>query len=97
MVKLKIISNQEGITDSIKSAIYAEIKRLEIGLNRTNREIEKFEKEYKISSEVFLKEFTAEDLNGGDEEYIRWMGELEIRKRIVKELEELKDIEYVVN
>lgn len=97
MVKLKIISDKEDITEAIKSAIYAEIKRLEIGLNRTNKEIKRFEEEYKISSEIFLKKFTAEDLKGGDEEYISWMGELEMRKRIIDELEELKDIEYVAD
>ncbi|MCF6158713.1 MAG: hypothetical protein E3K32_09110 [wastewater metagenome] len=96
MVKLKIISDkQEDITEIIKSAISAEIKRLEIGLNRTNREIKGFEERYKVPSEKFLKEFTAEDLQGGDDEYIRWTGELKIRDKILDELKKLKDIEYV--
>ena len=97
MVKLKIISDEEDVTDVIKSAISAEIKRLEIGLNRTNREIKRFEDEYKVSSEVFLKEIAAEDLKGGDDEYIRWAGELKIKDRILDELKKLKDIEYVAN
>ena len=97
MVKLKIISDKEDITDVIKSAISAEIKRLEIGLNRTNREIKSFEDEYKVSSEVFFKEIAAEDLKGGDDEYIRWAGELKIKDRILDELKKLKDIEYVAN
>jgi hypothetical protein len=97
MVKLKIISDKEDVTDVIKSAISAEIKRLEIGLNRTNREIKRFEEDYKVSSKVFLKEFTAEDLKGGDDEYIRWAGELKIKDRILDELKKLKDIEYVAN
>jgi hypothetical protein len=91
MVKLKIISDKEDVTDVIKSAISAEIKRLEIGLNRTNREIKRFEDEYKVSSEVFLKEIAAEDLKGGDDEYIRWAGELKIKDRILDELKKLKD------
>lgn len=96
MVKLKIISDKkEDIIDIIKSAISAEIKRLEIGLNRTNREIKEFEESYKMPSEKFLKEFTAEDLKDGDDEYIRWTGELKIRDRILDELKKLKDIEYV--
>ena len=97
MVKLKIVSDKGDVTDTIKSAISSEIKRIEIGLNKTNREIKKFEDEYKISSEIFLKEFTAEDLKGGDDEYIRWVGELKIRDRILDELKKLKDIEYVAN
>ena len=39
MVKLRIISDKEDVTDVIKSAISAEIKRLEIGLNRSNSSI----------------------------------------------------------
>jgi len=41
MTKLQIISDKEGTTDIIKSAISAEIKRLEVGLNKTNKEIKK--------------------------------------------------------
>ena len=91
MVKLKIISDEEDVTDVIKSAISAEIKRLEIGLNRTNREIKRFEDEYKVSSKVFLNKIAAEDLKGGDDEYIRWAGELKIKDRILDELKKLKD------
>ncbi len=97
MGKLKIISDKEEIPDIIKSAIFAEIKRMEVGLNKTKKEIKRFEEEYKIPSEVFLKEFTAEDLKGGDDEYIRWAGELKIRERILEDLKRLKDIEYVSN
>ncbi len=97
MTRLKIITDKEDVTDIIKLAISSEIKRLEIGLNRTNNEIKKFEEKYGVSSEIFLKKFTAEDLTGGDDEYIRWTGELKIRDRILEELGKLKDIEYVAN
>ena len=39
MTKLKIISDKEDAADIIKSAISAEIKRLEVGLNKTKKEI----------------------------------------------------------
>ncbi len=97
MGKLKIISDKEDISDIVKSAILAEIKRLEVGLNKTNKEIRSFEEEYKILSEVFFKKITAEDLRGDDDEYIRWAGELKIRERILEDLKRLKDIEYVSN
>jgi hypothetical protein len=97
MRKVKIISDKEGTTDIIKSAISAEIKRLELGLNKTKKEIKKFEEKYNIPSENFLKEFVAEDLKGGDDEYIRWSGELKIRDKILEDLKKLKDIEYVAN
>ena len=97
MIKVKIISEREDVTDIIKIAISSEIKRLEIGLNRTNKEIKKFEEKYRTFSEMFVKEYTSEDLTGGDDEYIMWSGELKLRDSILEEIEKLKDIEYVAN
>jgi hypothetical protein len=48
-----------------------------------------------VDSETFLRRYTAEDLSGQDEEYIRWAGELRIRERILEDLGKLKEIEYV--
>jgi len=92
VAKLKIVYEEENVTDVIKSAIDAEIKRLEVGLNKTNKEIKKFENKYVISSEDFLKKITADDLQGGDYDYVKWSGELKLRERILEDLKKLKDI-----
>ncbi|MBM4053869.1 MAG: hypothetical protein FJ264_04175 [Planctomycetes bacterium] len=98
MIKLQIQSDKEdGVVDIIRAAISAEIKRLEIGLSKTNMQIEKFETEYDVSSEVFQKEFSAEDLKKGDREYIEWAGELKIREKVMEDLRKLKEIEYVAH
>lgn len=98
MIKLQIQSDKEdGVIDIIRAAISAEIKRLEIGLNRTTKQIEKFETEYNVTSEVFQKEFSAENMKKGDREYIEWAGELKIREKIVEDLSKLKEIEYVAH
>ena len=98
MTKLQIQSDtEESAVDIIRVAISAEIKRLEIGLQRTERKIEKFEKEYRVSSEVFKEKFAAEDMKRGDEEYIEWAGELKMREKILMDLKNLKDIEYVTH
>ncbi len=95
MIKVKIQTDAEdNALDIIKTAISAEIKRLEIGLQKTISQIQKFENEYKVSSEVFKNEFTAESLKKGDREYVEWMGELKIRDRISEDLKKLKAIEY---
>ncbi len=95
MIKLEISSDIDNIEPLIKSAINFEISRLEIGLNKTNREIQKFEKKYEVSSETFLREYTAENLQGGDDEYISWLGEIKINDKMREELSNLKAIEYV--
>ncbi len=97
MSKLKIESDKGDISEVVKSAINAEIKRLEIGLDKTNKEIKRFEERYSLSSSDFLKGITADDLKGSDEDYVKWSGELKIKERILEDLEKLKDIEYVAN
>ena len=97
MIKLRILSDRRDSVDVVKSAILAEQKRLEISLQSTEQKIRAFEERYNTSSEVFLSRFAAEDLTGGDVEYIAWSGELKIRDRLREELKDLKDIEYVVN
>ncbi len=87
MIKLQIQSDKEdGIIDIIRAAISAEIKRLEIGLRKTNMQIEKFETAYNVSSEVFQKEFSAENLKKGDQEYIRHSRGLILKLLIFKDL-----------
>jgi len=71
------------------------MKDAEIGLSKTNKEIRKFEDNYQISSDIFIREYAAEDLDGGDDEYVSWMGEIKIRRKIAEELSQLKEAEYV--
>ena len=96
MIKLQIQSDtKDGVIDIVRAAISSEIKRLEIGLYKTNKQIEKYEIEYNVTSEVFQKGLSAEDMRKGDQEYIEWAGELKIREKIMADLKKLKEIEYV--
>jgi hypothetical protein len=97
MSGLKIMYDNDESADLIKMALSAEKKRLEIGLAKTEREIKNLEKRYQVSSEIFLAQLAAEDLEGGDEEYVRWAGEIEIRDRILQRLRKLDDVEYVAH
>jgi len=98
MIKLQIQSDtKDGVIDIVQAAISSEIKRLEIGLYKTNKQIEKYEIEYNVTSEVFQKGLSAEDMRKGDQEYIEWAGELKIREKIMADLKKLKEIEYVAN
>jgi hypothetical protein len=96
MTKLNIQSEaNDSAVEIIKSAISAETKRLEIGLQKTDRRIKQFEETYKILSEKFLADFAAEDMKNKDTEYVEWAGELMIRDRIEADLKRLREIEYV--
>jgi hypothetical protein len=96
MTRLKVQSESKGkAVDMVKAAVVAEIRRMELGLEKTNRQISRFEKRYGISSDTFQRQFSAEDVKKGDDEYVRWAGELMIRDRIEADLKQLKDIRFV--
>ncbi|MBI5140771.1 MAG: hypothetical protein HZA20_01095 [Nitrospirae bacterium] len=98
MIRLQIQSDvQDNAIDIVKAAIVAEIKRLEIGLHKTERQIAAQESLYGVSTETFIKDYASEDLERGDSEYVEWAGELKIRDRIVADLQKLRAIEYVAH
>jgi hypothetical protein len=95
MARLQIYSDErDRVVGVIHAAISAEIRRLELGLEKTNRQIDNFEKQYHISSDHFLRNYAAEDLKTGDWGYIQWAGELKLRERISEDLNRLTDIDY---
>lgn len=94
MTRLKVeAKDNKEVSHLIQSAIQAEIKRIEIGLNSTKKIIAELEKKYGVSSEKFITDFAAEDLKGKDEEYAKWAGELKLKKRMEADLKKLKEVE----
>lgn len=95
MPKLQIISDRNDMIPVIQDVIAAKIKRIEIGFRKTEKEINKFEEKYRLSSDKFLATCTSEDLSGGDEDYISWIGEIRLREALLEEIKALSEIEYV--
>lgn len=85
----------EIVQNLVRAAIDAEIKNLQRSLDKTNKVLKEFETKYQISSDLFLSDWTAEDLKDGDEEYVSWAGEIKIKKRLTNSLQKLQAIEYV--
>ena len=49
---------------------------------------------YGVTSEHFITEMTAEDLEGKDDEYVRWAGEYQLTQRLRDKLRKLQEISY---
>ena len=47
-----------------------------------------------VSTDIFLQEMAAEDLIGGDLEYVEWAGEAKLLEGLETELRELEDVRY---
>jgi len=66
----------------VKSAIETEIARLELALEMANKRLMPFDKKYNVTSDHFISHLTAEDLDGGDDEYVSWAGEYQLKQRL---------------
>jgi len=78
----------------VRSAIEGEIARLELALKLAMERLIPFEQKYGVTSAHFISEMAAEDLEGGDDEYVRWAGEYKLMQRLQEKLRRLQEINY---
>ena len=67
---------------------------LRTSIERTQRKLKKFEQQYNVTTSHFLTYMTAEDLSGGDIEYVEWAGEAQLLTGLQAELETLEHASY---
>ena len=84
-----------GAFSVIVDALRVEENRLDYALQLGQNKLDSFEKKYCVSSETFLKEWTAEQLVGKDLEYVEWAGEAKLSLRLQERLAIIKGLEYV--
>jgi len=88
------VQKADKILHLIQSAVESEIAKLELGLKLARKRLAQFEQKYGVTSEYFISEMVAEDLDGGDEEYVNWAGEYKLMQRLQDKLQQLQEIEY---
>tara|TARA_Y100000294_G_C8302926_1_gene235486 strand:- start:199 stop:495 length:297 start_codon:yes stop_codon:yes gene_type:complete len=93
-VQMVIELHDEGGVQTIVHALDAYKARLKAGIERSKRQLAVFESRYGIHTDHFLKEMTAEDLEGGDLEYVEWAGEARLLGGLEAELQELENARY---
>jgi len=76
-------------------ALETETMRLKYTMKLAKRRLSRFEKKYSVSSKEFMEEWSAEDLEGKDLEYVEWAGEYNLSKRLNERLTALMSIEHV--
>jgi hypothetical protein len=78
----------------IHAAVDNEIHRLEMAIILAEKRLALFEQKYHVSSSVFIETYAAEDLTGGDDEYVEWAGEYRLCERLREHLRRLREVEY---
>jgi hypothetical protein len=83
------LREKEG-AQPILQAIEAYKARLRASIERSKRQLAQFEQRYGVDTIHFLREMAAEDLDGGDVEYVEWAGEAKLLAGLEAELTELE-------
>jgi hypothetical protein len=94
MIQSDSTTDTEAVQSLVKSAVNAEISKLKMALESADRRLSKFEEQYQITSDYFIHHTAAEELSGGDDEYVIWAGEYRLRQRLQEKLRHLQTIEY---
>ena len=93
-VRMVIELPQKEAADAVIQALEAYKARLRASIERTRRRLAEFEARYGVTTAYFLEHMTAEDLKGGDLEYVEWAGEARLLEGLERELEELENARY---
>lgn len=87
------LDDASGI-QTVVHALEAYRIRLQAGIDRTTRRLAAFEARYGVSTTRFLAEMTAEDLPGGDIEYVEWAGEARLLDGLERVWQELTRVRH---
>jgi hypothetical protein len=88
------IHESGAILQLVRSVIESEVVKLELALKMAVQRLAPFEQKYGVTSEHFITEMTAEDLEGKDDEYVHWAGEYKLMQRLQDKLRKLQEISY---
>jgi len=81
----------ESIMPVLDSAIRNQLKLLKTSINRTKVRISSFEQKYNMSTEQFIQKI-REGMDDDNLEFVEWLGETKILKRLEEEYKELEGL-----
>jgi hypothetical protein len=90
-VLFKTKASKELALDVLSSALERELKILKAKLAGFEKEMQKFEARYKLSSKEFYKKFENGEL-GDDESYFAWWAAVQAHKSIKIRIETLQEL-----
>jgi hypothetical protein len=90
-----VIELDEGQgAQTVFSAIEEYKTRIRTEIARGKRRLARFEQKYDVNTDYFLEHMAAEDLEGGDLEYVNWAGEAKLLAGLERELTNLENARF---
>lgn len=90
-VLFKTKADKELALEALSSAMERELKILKAKLEGFEKEIQKFESTYKLSSKEFYEKFESGEL-GDDEDHFAWWSAIHAQKSIQVRMETLQEL-----
>ena len=81
-------------SEFLMEALKSEKSRILHCLQLAEERLRRYEKKYNVPSEKFMREWSSEDLEGKDLEYVEWAGEMKLADRLKDQLGIISGIEY---
>jgi len=81
----------EQIKPLVEAALEDEANLMEINIERTRKNLSRFEKKHKMNTSVFYRKMENGKLED-NMDFVGWAGEYETLKRLEKQLRSLKEI-----
>ncbi len=79
---------------AVFDALAMEKSRLQYSLEVSQKRLAEFENKYGVSSLDFIENWTAEDLEGQDMEYVKWAGEYRLASSLLQRIDVLSGITH---
>ena len=96
MAAIKLKTNDPGqALIIVTEALETEKLRLDYSLKLAQKRLSRFEQKYNVDSGKFISEWTAEDLEDKDMEYVEWAGEYKLASLLTERLMTLTGIIHV--
>jgi len=85
-------SSASNVRPLIQAALDHEARILQIGIQKTTRRLQDFERRFEMESLKFYQDFQAGKM-GDDMEYMKWAGEYETLLQLQEDYAEIKEIQ----
>ena len=89
--------NPDQARELVVEALATEKMRLVYSLGLAKKRLARFEQKYGVQTDEFLRDWSAEDLEGKDMEYVEWAGESRLASLLSGRIETLSGIEHVAS
>ena len=93
-IEMVIELPDQRTANTVQRALESYQARLRASIRRTRQRLASLEERYETTTARFLAEMTAEDLEGGDLEYVEWAGEARMLEGLEVELRGLGDARF---